>query len=291
MDTQLEMKKFTLLVNCKLLFDYDIDNENEAEKIVKMASSTSKTISDKGVSIFQISPFLYRFTGLATKESKLLKDLMKFKNKMLNAKIESSRQSLKSKLEHNDLDGKSNNLTLIEILLKNFKNTVKPKTADWSGFDMDEIRAQLDTFIIAGLDTLSTALFYLLYKLAKYPNYQEQIYEEIQQVFGDDRKRELIIDEVKELVFLEAFIKESLRVHPIFPMIARKITKDVQLDENYTIPANTDVVIFIEKLLKDPDYFPDPLVFKPERFLEDQQDNLYAFIPFSGKCALEICVQ
>ena len=282
-DTLHEMRKLTLLTSCKLLFEYDIDDE--IEEMTKLASTATDILSRKGLSIFLLSPTLYRFTSLATEESKAFKDMMYFKNKMLNAKIESSKQSLKSKLEsqNDELDGKSSNLTLIEILLKNFKNTITKKTAQWSGFDMDEIRVQLDTFIVAGLDTLSTGLVYLLYHLAKYPDYQQQIYEEIQQVFGDDIKCELKIEEVKKLVFLDAFINESLRIKPVFPLVGRHVTKDVKLDEKYTIPANTDVIIFIEKLLLDPDYFPEPHVFKPERFLEDQKDNLYAYIPFSGK--------
>ena len=283
------MQKLSLLAICKLLFEYDIDDN--IEEMVKLVSSAFDMITRKGVSIFVLGPALYQFTSIAAEESKLFKNMMYFKNKMLNAKIESSRQNLKSKLENqnDELDGKSNNLTLIEILLKNFKkNTIKENTTQWSGFDMDEIRVQLDSFIAAGLDTLSTGLLYLLYNLAKYPDYQQQIYEEIQQVFGDDIKCELKIEKVKQIVFLDAFINESLRINPVIPLIGRRFTKDIKLDEKYKIPANTDVLIFIEKLLLDPDYFPEPLVFRPERFLEDQKDNLYAFIPFSGKY-INIC--
>ena len=289
-DTLHEMKKFTLLICCKLLFEYDIDDE--IEEMCKLVSLTTKILFKKGISIFSLSPALYRFTRLAAEESKMLKGLMTFKNKMLNAKTESSKQSLKSKLEtrSDHLNGKSSNFTLIEILLKNFKkNTTNENSAQCPALDMKEIKAQLDTFIVAGLDTTSNALFYLVYHLAKYPNYQEQIYKEIQQVFGEDCKNELSIEEVKKLVFLEAFIRESLRIQPVFPIVGRHVTKDVQLDEKYTIPANTDVVIFIGKLLQDPDYFPEPLVFKPERFLEDQTDNLYADIPFLGRCS-SVCV-
>ena len=284
-DTLHEMKKFTLLTNCKLLFEYDIGDD--VDEICDLISLGTKVLFKKGVSVFVLSPALYRFTRLANEEGKMMKGLMDFKNKMLKEKTESSKQSLKAKLEaQNDgLNGKSGNLNLIEILLKNFKkHMIKEKTAQFHGFDKDELRAQLDTLLVAGLDTTATALFYLVYHLAKYPNYQEQIYEEIQQVFGDDPKRELTI-EVKKLVLLNAFVKESLRIKPVFPLVGRRFAKDVKLDEKYTIPANTDVVIFIEKILQDPDYFPEPFVFKPERFLEDQTDNLYADIPFLGKCS------
>ena len=115
------MQKLSLLAICKLLFEYDIDDN--IEEMVKLVSSAFDMITRKGVSIFVLGPALYQFTSIAAEESKLFKNMMYFKNKMLNAKIESSRQNLKSKLENqnDELDGKSNNLTLIEILLKNFK--------------------------------------------------------------------------------------------------------------------------------------------------------------------------
>lgn len=282
-DTIHQMKKFTLTIFCKLLFEYDVDDE--IEEVVRLASKTTDILVRKSFGIFLVSPALYRFTSLATEEAQMLKDLMIFKNKMLSAKTESSKQNLIKKLEtQNDPDGKSNSLTLIEILLKNFKNTIKEKSAQWSGFEMEEIRAQLDVFIVAGLDTLSVALTFFLHHLARYPEYQEQIYEEIQQLIGRDRKQELTMEEVKKLVFLEAFINESLRIQPIVPLISRQLTNEIELDDKYTVPANTDIVIFIEKVLKDPEYFPEPDVFKPERFLDDQKDNLYVNIPFSGKC-------
>ena len=252
-DLLYEMKKLTMFTLCKLLFQYDL--EHEVDSAIQVTERVTNIWTRKAFSVFVFSPFLYRFTSLASEETRAFKELMNFKNRMLKGV---SQDTLKKKLEHQNEDqlGKGNNLTLIELLLKNLKNNIKEKTLHWEGFDMDEVRAQLDTFIVEGFDTLSSALTFLLYHLAKFPNFQEKIYEEIVQICGKKASHKLTTEKSKQLLLLDAFIAESLRIQPILPLVSRKTTtKDVQLDEKYTVPANTDIVIFIEKVLKDPGKF------------------------------------
>ena len=253
-DLLYEMKKLAMLIFCKLLFEYDL--EDEVDSAIKVTDCATDILTRKAFSVYAFSPFLYRFTGLASEEIRALKDLMSFKNRMLKAKGVSE-DALKSKLDQNqNLLGKANNLTLIELLLTNLKGKIKEKTAQWEGFDMDEVRAQLDTFIVAGFDTQSVALTFLFYHLAKYPDYQEKIYEEIVQVCGKELSHELTLEESKQFLLLDAFIAESMRIQPVVPVVTRKtLTKDLQLDEKYTVPANTDIAIFIEKVLWDPGGF------------------------------------
>lgn len=278
-----EMQKITIQVFCKILFEYDLVEFKELDDVVALSRNVTDILTRKAFSIFIISPFLYRFTTLATEETAVLKRLMDFKNRMLKEKIDSSKESLKSKLHTKNLDEKASTLTLIEILLKNFKNTMNEKTKVWSGFEMEEIRAQLDTFIIAGFDTVSTAMTFLFYNLAKYSDYQEKVYEELISVCGNDPDHEITLEEVRKCVQLDAFINESLRIQPVVPLVSRCPAKDLKLDDNYTIFAGTDVVIFIEGMLKDPDYWSEPNTFRPERFLEDKEgkENIHSFIPFS----------
>ena len=244
-DVEREMKKLSILIYSKLLFDYNL--EDEIDRAVLLSDKMTEIMARKSFSVFTFSPFLYRFTSLASEENRVLKELMSFKNRMLNA--------FKSKLDSPNLLGK-NNLTLIEQLLTNVENRVKEKTTEWEGFDMDELRSQLDTFIVAGFDMQSAALTFLLYHLAQFPEAQERIYEEIVRVCGRDLSQELTFEHVRQFRRLDAFIAESMRVQPVVPMVSRKTTtKEVQLDEKYTVPADTDIVIFIEKVLKDPGRF------------------------------------
>jgi len=94
---------------------------------------------------------------------------------------------------------------------------------------------------------------------------------------------ELTYDHLKDLVYLDAFIRENLRVHPpIIQVGGRKLEQDITID-NYFIPAGTAVQMDLMKILHDPTIWGDPEVFRPERFLESNltKDQRMAWIPFS----------
>ena len=299
------MKRVTIQIFSRALFEYDLDEMNELDYIVELNQDVTSVLTRKAFSIFLVNPFIYRFTSLATEETNMLKKIIDFEDRLLKRKTDESIKSLKSKLLNQELDDKKSNLTLIEILLKNFKNKIKDKTIQWSGFDMAEIQSHLAVFIIAGkllslnlanvqiinskilsllkgFDTVSVTLTFLIYHLAKYQEYQEQIYQEIESFCANDSNHEFTLDEIKSCALLNAFINESMRIQPIAPVISRFPTKDIKLDDKYTVPKHVDMVIFIAQILKDPDYFPEPDKFKPERFLGDQSDNLFTNIPFSA---------
>ena len=81
--------------------------------------------------------------------------------------------------------------------------------------------------------------------------------------------------------YLEAIIKESLRLYPPVPIITRKISHDLKIG-NYTAPAGSSLYLFILSLHKDSEIFAEPLQFKPERFLDKQKETPFIFTPFSA---------
>jgi cytochrome P450 family 4 len=103
------------------------------------------------------------------------------------------------------------------------------------------------------------------------------------------------------MTYLERFIKESLRLFPVASAIGRFVTDDVALgisdsslkilaDSNflqritYILPRGTTVIIPILHLHRDPDFWPDPLTFNPDRFLTEEvsKRHPYEYLPFSG---------
>ena len=144
------MKRVTIQIFSRALFEYDLDEMNELDYIVELNQDVTSVLTRKAFSIFLVNPFIYRFTSLATEETNMLKKIIDFEDRLLKRKTDESIKSLKSKLLNQELDDKKSNLTLIEILLKNFKNKIKDKTIQWSGFDMAEIQSHLAVFIIAG---------------------------------------------------------------------------------------------------------------------------------------------
>ena len=106
--------------------------------------------------------------------------------------------------------------------------------------------------------------------------------EELNEVFGDS-DRPCTMEDTTKLKYLECCIKESLRLHPAVPIFSRYMTEDIELG-GYNIPTGAFVSLQIYALHRNEEYFPDPYVFKPERFqtTESIGRHAFAFVPFSG---------
>ena len=110
------------------------------------------------------------------------------------------------------------------------------------------------------------------------------VFQELDEVFGDS-DRPCTMEDASKLKYLEACIKEGLRLYPSVPIIERTISEDVEVD-GHQIPAGASISLLFYALHRNEDFFQDALKFKPERFL--QQDNsegqkhTYAFVPFSA---------
>ncbi|KAA0189572.1 Cytochrome P450 CYP4 [Hyalella azteca] len=110
---------------------------------------------------------------------------------------------------------------------------------------------------------------------------QAKVHEELDAVLGDD---EFISSEhLTQLKYLERCVKEALRLYPSVPIIGRVSAQDLVIDGKL-IPAGTNLMIFIYLLHRDPEQFPDPETFDPDRFLPEQiaKRHPYAYVPFSA---------
>ncbi|KAF5282478.1 hypothetical protein FQR65_LT14287 [Abscondita terminalis] len=140
---------------------------------------------------------------------------------------------------------------------------------------------EICTFMLAGQDSVGAAVSFTLYNLAKHQDVQDKVVQELNEVFKTHS--EIDMESLHEMKYLEQCIKESLRLYPSVPMISKKLTEDVQLD-NVTLPAGINIFLlpFLTHRLES--YYPNPEKFDPDRFapknLENQ--NPYAFIPFSA---------
>nr|UEN71155.1 cytochrome P450 4AV17 [Meteorus pulchricornis] len=144
--------------------------------------------------------------------------------------------------------------------------------------DMD-IRDQVNTFMFAGHDTVATSISWILYILGHNCEYQDKILEEYELIVGND---ELTLDKLNKLTWLEACVKETWRMYPVVPLIARQIYQPVKL-MNYDIPIGSTVLVNTFMLHRDPRHFPQPESFLPERFLPDApKPAAFTYIPFSA---------
>ena len=142
------------------------------------------------------------------------------------------------------------------------------------------IKAQGSIFFSAGFETTSNCLSTLCYHLALNPDIQEKLREEILGIDADD---EINHENISELHYLEAAILENLRIFPPITMQARICKKDAEI-KGINIKKGTYVQVSIYATHHDPEFFPEPQMFKPERFLKENAEDLipYTFQAFSG---------
>lgn len=145
-----------------------------------------------------------------------------------------------------------------------------------------DIREEVDTFMFEGHDTTAAAMNWSLFLLGSHPEVQKTVQKEIDDIFGQS-DRPVTMDDIKKLRYLEAVIKEALRIFPSVPLFARTLTEDCKI-RGYDVPKGVNILILPFSLHRDPEYFPEPEKFKPERFLPENSSgrNPYAYIPFSA---------
>ncbi len=128
-----------------------------------------------------------------------------------------------------------------------------------------EIRDQLMTLLLAGHETTATGLAWTFDLLLRNPDKLQRLRTDLES--GDEN-------------YLKAVISESLRLRPVVPLAGRRLNSELQVN-GYTLPAGADVTPAIWLTHTREDIYPEPLEFKPERFLESPPDT-YGWIPFGG---------
>jgi cytochrome P450 len=133
-----------------------------------------------------------------------------------------------------------------------------------------ELRDQLMTLLLAGNETTALSLAWAVDEICRRPAVLAKILDEIA---GCPSPAE-------PLPYLDATIKEVLRLHPVTALLVRKITAPVALRE-HEAPAGSFLVLNVYIAHRHPEYWRDPDEFQPERFL-DQKPDPYAWLPFGG---------
>ncbi|KAF8039889.1 hypothetical protein BT93_B2185 [Corymbia citriodora subsp. variegata] len=144
----------------------------------------------------------------------------------------------------------------------------------------EHIKALVLDIFTAGTDTSATSIEWALAELINNPTVLKKAREEISSVVGDHR----LVNEsdVKSMPYIQAIIKEALRLHPPIPMVARKSVQECRIG-GYTIPEDTLLFVNIWAIARDPKVWANPLQFSPERFLEPANGNLTGNIDVKGQ--------
>ncbi len=143
-----------------------------------------------------------------------------------------------------------------------------------------QVRDEIITLLIAGHETVASALTWTWYLLAQNPLVREKLVNEVQTVLGE---REPASADLASLPYTAAVFEETLRLYPPAWLITRSaLEPDVVC--GFDIPAGSLIILSPYVIQRQAQYWPDPEAFRPERFLAgtDQDRPRYAYIPFGG---------
>ncbi len=137
---------------------------------------------------------------------------------------------------------------------------------DGVGMTDQEVRDELVTILLAGHETTATGLAWTFERLVRHPGVLREVRRELEEGGHE---------------YLDAVVKESLRVRPVLPNVGRVVSEDHELF-GHVLPKGTGVLPSMTLLHRREASFPDAAAFRPERFLGAAQPSGYAWIPFGG---------
>ncbi|XP_042052885.1 labd-13Z-ene-9,15,16-triol synthase, chloroplastic-like [Salvia splendens] len=169
----------------------------------------------------------------------------------------------------------------LQIVLDHKEN----KDSDLPTLSRDQIKSLLAEIISGGSDTSATTVEFAMSELLNNPKAMEKAQKELSEVVGMDK----IVQEshLPKLNFLNAVIKETLRLHPPVPLLVPRVPFQTTTVGGYTIPKGTKILLNVWAIQRDPTIWDNPGEFKPERFLVgstslDFKGNNFEFIPFGS---------
>ncbi|XP_071361482.1 cytochrome P450 3A40-like [Trachinotus anak] len=147
------------------------------------------------------------------------------------------------------------------------------------GLTDHEIVSHATMFVFAGYDTNATTLVFLAYTLARNPEVMERLQKEIDSTFPN--KGPVQYEPLMEMEYLDSVVNECLRLYPPIPRLDR-IAKETVKINGITIPKDMAVVIPVYALHRDPELWPEPEEFKPDRFSKENKQSIkpYTYLPF-----------
>ncbi len=151
------------------------------------------------------------------------------------------------------------------------------KDEQGEGLSDRDLRDELMTLLAAGHETTATSLCWAFERILNHPEVEARLRAELA---GVAHNRALTPEDLPRLEYLDATIKEVLRMRPVIPTVARMLKAPLKLGK-WDLPAGVLVAPAINVIHQREDFYPEPMSFKPERFLGKKQDP-YTYFPFGG---------
>lgn len=154
---------------------------------------------------------------------------------------------------------------------------VATRDEDGGALTDDELIGQIFLLFFAGHDTTRNALAWTLFLLAEHPPVADALADELDGTLRGDAPT---VEHLGRLPLLDRVVKESLRLFPPAPFTARQVTRPVEVD-GHALSAGSEIVLSYYHSHRDPDVFPEPARFRPERW-ERPAPSPFAYLPFGA---------
>lgn len=229
-----------------------------------------------------LKTFYWYLMPKAWEQRRLIKRLHQFTDSV----IQKRRKQLQQDKQLGSVEFDLNEADMYSKRKQTFLDLLLNVTVDGKPLSDEDIREEVDTFMFEGHDTTTSGIAFTILQLAKHQHLQQKVYDEIVAILGQggSKTTPLTYNNLNDFKYLDMVIKESLRLLPPVSFIGRRLLEDTEIN-GVTIPAGLDVTVPIYIVHRNPDVYPDPERFDPERFAEgseqQQRRGPYDYIPFS----------
>lgn len=148
------------------------------------------------------------------------------------------------------------------------------------------IMFMIQSLILGGSDTTAGTLTWAISLLINHPSVLKKLQHELDHHVG--KERQVVESDMKNLVYLEAIIKETLRLYPVGPLLAPREAREDCMISGYNVKAGTRLIINVWKLQRDERVWSDASKFQPERFIGsghkdvDLRGQQFVLVPFGS---------
>ncbi|KAH9667502.1 Flavonoid 3-monooxygenase [Citrus sinensis] len=149
--------------------------------------------------------------------------------------------------------------------------------------EREHIKALIQDLLTAGTDTSAISVEWAMSELLKNPEAIQKATEELDRVIGKDRWVEE--KDIVNLPYIEAIVKETMRLHPVAPLLLPRVARDDCRVAGYDILRNTRVVVNVWAIGRDPTMWEKPNEFRPHRFIDkniDVKGHDFQLLPFGS---------
>nr|QWK52280.1 cytochrome P450 705A36 [Isatis tinctoria] len=266
----LEAMKLTNNIICRISMGTTFSEENgEAERLRGLVTESFslvkkivlRVILRKPLEKLGISPFKKEIMGVSQRFDDLLEKILREHEEKLD--------------EHQGTD-------MMDALLTAYQDT----NAEYR-ITRNQMKAFLVDLLTAGTDTTAQAMQWTMAEILNNRNILERLREEMESV--DGKTRLVQETDLPNLPFLQAVVKEGLRLHPPIPLLPRVFEEGCKI-RGFYVPAETPVLVNAYAVMRDPEYWERPCEFLPERFLaplrsgqeDERKEQALKFLPFAG---------